>query len=81
MTIKDDEIELVRFILKWCKKPYDMLPTVGIFDLDIPPKRILYLLNKMTHFIEYGVNVYLGWIDQDPSYIRDYYKNVHGVEL
>ena len=81
MTVKDDELVLVKLILKWCKEPYDMLPTTSILELDIPPKRKLYLLNKMTHFIDYGVNICFGWIEQPASYIKDYYKKVHGVIL
>jgi len=81
MTVKQDEIELVQTILKYCKEPYDMLPTEQISNLSIHPKRINYLLLKMTHFINYGVNVWYGWIEQDSEYIKNYYKNTHGVIL
>ena len=81
MNIKQDEIELVKLILSHCTKPYDRIPTEKIDALDIHPKRIDYLLHKMSHFIEYGINVWYGWIDQSPQYIRDYYKRVHEVEL
>lgn len=47
--IRDDEILLVKTILKYCKKPYDMLPRNEIDKLNINHKRLYYLLMKMTH--------------------------------
>ncbi len=81
--IKEDELLLIRTILEYCKKPYDVLPRAAIYKLNMNPKRLLYLLNKMNgkEFINYGVNVYFGWLDKEPSYIINYYKNTHGIKL
>lgn len=79
--IKEDEILLIRTILEHCIVPYDMLPTEEIEKLPIPPKRINYLLHKMSHFIEYGVNIWFGWICETTKYIKDYYKNTHNIIL
>ncbi len=79
MTVKDDEILVVQTILCHCFKEYDPIPTEDLMKLNIPPKRLLYLLNKMDHFIEYGVNVMYGWLCADPAYIRNYYNHTHRV--
>ena len=81
MAIREDEIQLVKTILKYCKKPYDTLPRDEIDKLNMNEKRLMYLLHKMTHFINYGVGVYWGWICEEPSYIINYYKNTHGIDL
>ena len=81
MTIKPDEIRLVKLILYHCKKEFDPIPTQDIFDLDMHDKRKLYLLNKMTHFIDYGVNAFFGWLDIPAWEIKQIYKNKHGVDL
>ena len=65
--IKEDEIQLVKAILKYCKNPYDLIPHEEITNLKIHVKRLNYLLNKMSHFIEYGVNIFYGWICEDTS--------------
>lgn len=81
--IKKDEITLIKTILLFCKKPYDMLPRAAIDALNMNWKRLLYLLNKFTNndFLNYGVNVYFGWLNKDPSEIIEYYKETHGVVL
>jgi len=81
MTVKDDEILVVKTILNKCKKPGDMIPTEDILNLNINKKRLYYLLNKLTWFIESGVSVYHGWINWDCSIsqIKDYYKTKHRV--
>ena len=81
MTIKPDEIELVQLILKYCKKDHDMIPTEEIFKMDINHKRLEYLINKLTWFINYGVSPYYGWLDIPPWEIKIIYKNKYGVDL
>ena len=80
--IKKDEILLVKTILKHCKKRYDMLHRVSIDRLEMNYKRLLYILHKMcnNNLLNYGVNVYFGWIDKDPSEIIEYYR-IRGVNL
>ena len=81
MSIKQDEIDVVKVILNHCENLHDMIPTEELEKLDINHKRLYYLLNKLTWFIEYGVSVYYGWLCQSPLEIRDYYKRVHKVCL
>ena len=81
MTIKPDEIRLVKLILYHCKKEYDPIPTQDIFDLNMNPKRLEYLINKLTWFIEYGVSPYYGWLEIKPQEIKQIYKNKYGVDL
>jgi hypothetical protein len=78
--IKEDEILVVKTILEHCKKDHDLIPTDTLLELPMNGKRLLYLMNKFW-FIEYGVNVMFGWLECSPWEIKEYYKNVHGVEL
>lgn len=80
--IKEDEILLIKTILKNCKERYDMLHRVSIDKLNMNHKRLLYLLHKMCNngLLNYGVNVYFGWIDKEPLEIIEHYKKL-GVDL
>ena len=82
MTIKPDEIEVVKLILKHCTNRYDMLPTDELLNMNINGKRLTYLIEtKFTWFIEYGVNAFFGWLDIPAWEIKQIYKNKHGVDL
>lgn len=81
--IKEDEILLVKTILKHCKEGHEMLPRKAIMKLGINWKRLDYLLLKLNgrDLLNYGIMPICGWIDKEPSEIIKYYKEKHGVDV
>lgn len=81
--IKKDEIVLIKTILKHSKQKGDMIHRVSIDKLNMNPKRLLFLLQKLYNrgILECGINIYFGWIDKDPLEIIEHYKKIHGVDI
>jgi hypothetical protein len=79
--IKEDEILVVKTILEHCKKEYDHIPTDKLYSLGINYKRLEYILEKLTWFIESGISVRTGWLRIPVWEIKEYYKNVHKIML